>query len=148
MRDPSATDFFVELPGVGTFRYGRRNFGDRLAIRRDCLRLTQEFGDTDEDLSVYATLIATHGVLCVEAPEGWDNLALLPDDDDSALEKALTLGILVREKEESFRKGADKSGQDEGPGAGAVGGVPVSETVRSDADGPPVPVDDRGGHAG
>lgn len=32
MRAPRDTDFFIELPDIGSFRYARRTFGDRAAI--------------------------------------------------------------------------------------------------------------------
>jgi hypothetical protein len=90
MREASATDIFIDLPDVGTFRYARRQIGDRLAIRRDYLRYTQEFADDDPDLSLYAALIATHEVLCVDCPEGWENIAAL---DAGKLDKAFELGF-------------------------------------------------------
>lgn len=145
MREASATDFFVELPGVGQFRYGRRTVGDRLAIRRDYLRYTQEFGDDDPDLSLYAALIATHEVLCVEAPEGWENLALVDAND---LDTVFALGALLKQKEEAVAKGADKSGALEGEGAGGDDRVPVPAAVSAGADGSSVSGNDHGGHAG
>lgn len=115
MREARDNDFFVELPGVGNFRFGRRTFGDRLAIRAEYLRYTKEFGDDDPDLSLYAAMIATHSVLCVEAPAGWEDLAALDMTDPSfSDEKLFDLYERLRAKEDSFRKGAIKSDEETG----------------------------------
>ena len=45
MRQARESDFFVDLPDVGAFRFGRRTYGDRLKIRSEYLRLVKEFGD-------------------------------------------------------------------------------------------------------
>jgi hypothetical protein len=142
MREASATDIFVELPDVGTFRYARRQIGDRLAIRRDYLRYTQEFADDDPDLSLYAALIATHEVLCVDCPEGWENIASL---DADKLDKAFELGTLLKAKEEAIAKGAPKSGAGEGPGIGGDGGVHVASDLPAAADGSALSGNDAGG---
>lgn len=144
MREASSDDFFIDLPKVGTFRYARRTVGDRLAIRRDYLRYTQEFGDDDPDLSLYAALIATHSILCVEAPEGWDNIAAL---SASKLDKAFELGVLLKDKEETFLKVPVESGSVEGEGSGGDGGVSVPQDLRTAAAGSSVSGDDNGGHA-
>lgn len=118
MREPKESDFFIELPGVGVFRFGRRTYGDRLKIRSAYLRLVREFGDDDPDLSMYAAMIASHAVLCVEAPRGWEDLAELdlvaPGDNEA---KIFDLYALLKEKEDSFRQGDPKSGQAQGAGA-------------------------------
>lgn len=145
MREESSDDFFVELPDVGQFRYGRRTIGDRLAIRRDYLRYVQEFGDNDTDLSLYAALIATHAILCVYAPEGWDNLAVIPAHQ---LDKVFELGAILRSKEEALAKGADKSGSPEGARVGGDDGVAVAGDVSAPADGSALSGDDARGHAG
>lgn len=110
MRPPKDSDFFLDLPGVGVFRFGRRTYGDRLKIRAEYLRLVKEFGDDDSDLSMYAAMISTHAVLCVEAPDGWESLAELdlvaPGDAES---KIFELYGLLKAKEDSFRKGESKS---------------------------------------
>lgn len=117
MREARDTDFFIELPDVGVFRFGRRTFGDRMRIRAEYLRLVRELGDDDEDLAFYAAIISVHSVLCVEAPEGWEDIAQLdltgPGNVD---EKIFALSQRLRAKEDSFRKGATKSGEGESEG--------------------------------
>lgn len=144
MREPSADDFFLDLPDVGTFRYGRRTIGDRLAIRRDYLRYTQEFGDDDPDLSLYAALIATHDTLCVSCPAGWESIAAIPA---SKMEKAFELGALIKSTEDTFAKGVEKSGALEGAGSAGDGGVPLSPHLQPASDGPEISGNDSGGHA-
>lgn len=116
MREPRDTDFFIELPDVGTFRFGRRTFGDRLQIRSAFLSLTKDHGEDDPDLAFYAAMIATHSVLCVEAPSGWNDLAALdmtaPGYSD---EKVYDLYERLRAKEGSFRQAGTEGS--EAPGA-------------------------------
>lgn len=170
-RTPKASDFFVDLPGVGPFRYGRRTFGDRAAIVAAGLRyigtldgtLSADMvradlrallaGTEDADLreglrdwvdrlpevdvfvQQYAEVIATHRVLCVEAPAGWDDLALLdvvahPEWEDKAFE----LYRLVRQAENRFRQGAGAAGAAAGADDGGHDGVRNSSTVPAGAD--------------
>jgi hypothetical protein len=117
MREPRDNDFVVTLPNVGTFRYGRRTYGDRLQIRSRYLNLTQDIGDDDPAIAMYAGLISTHSVLCVDAPEGWDDLAEVdvtkPENDGRIVE----LFSLLKDAEDSFAKGVTKSGEGDGAGA-------------------------------
>lgn len=105
-RPASDTDFFVELPGVGNFRYGRRNYGDRIKIRSAYLTLLDRNDDTgvDEDLSAMAAIVAAHRVLCVSAPAGWGDLAQIDLlTDPTAEARILELYALLKQKEDSFR---------------------------------------------
>lgn len=109
MRAPKDSDFFVELPGVGVFRYGRRTYGDQLRIRAEQLRLSRE-AENDPDIELYAGTIAVHRVLCVEAPEGWEDLANI-DLTQVGINKVFELMSLLREKEEFFRQNAAQEGE-------------------------------------
>lgn len=105
MRQPSDTDFFVEVPNVGTFRFARRTYGDRIRIRSAFLALTREVGDDDPDIRAQAAIISAHKVLCVEAPAGWEDLEHLdmtsvPDAEGRVLDVYLAL----KAKEDSFRR--------------------------------------------
>lgn len=112
MRSAKETDFFVELPEVGVFRFGRRTFGDRMKIRAEYLRLVKEHGDLDDELSMYAAIIAAHTVLCVESPPGWENLSdldmLCLNDPE---QRIYDLYSLLKDKEDALRQGESKSGQ-------------------------------------
>lgn len=117
MRPAKESDFFVELPEVGIFRFGRRTYGDRLKIRTEYLRLVNEFGDSDPDLSLYAAMIATHRVLCVEAPAGWEDLSdldLVASDNPEA--KIFDLYDRLKAKEDSFRLGLAKGSEEKREG--------------------------------
>lgn len=104
MREPKDSDFFVELPGVGVFRYGRRTYGDELRIRAEQLRLMRGL-ESDPDIELYALMVAVHRVLCVEAPEGWEDLIDL-DLTKVDIDKAVELILLLRKKEDFFREDA------------------------------------------
>lgn len=118
MRAPSATDFHVDLPGVGRFTYGRRTFGDRLAIRAEVVRLTQGQAGLDPDLDAMAAIVARHKVLCVRAPAGWEDLeAVVTEDQDQFDAQLLELDEKLRGAEDSFRSG--RAGRGEGAGARA-----------------------------
>ena len=115
MRSAKESDFFIELTGVGSFRFGRRTYGDRLKIRSEYLRLVREFGDEDPDLSMYAAMIASHSVLCAEAPEGWESLADIDLTTNENVEDHIyELYQLVKDQEEFFRKGHAQAGQAKG----------------------------------
>lgn len=115
MREERDTDFFISLRDVGTFRYGRKSYLDRLQIRARFLRLVKDLGEGDPDLNMYAGIIATHSVLCVEAPAGWEDIAALDLTAPGNLDlKVIELFALLKEQEDSFRKGVTKSGEGEG----------------------------------
>lgn len=116
MRAPRETDFFIPIDGVGTFRYGRRTLGDRMRIRAQYLRYTEEFGDDDPNLSMYAGMFSTHSVLCVEAPSGWEDLADIDATDEDKVEAAFKLFTELKKMEDSFDKGVVKSGEGQSEG--------------------------------
>lgn len=113
MRKAADTDFFVDVEGIGIFRFGRRTYGDRLKIRAEFLRLVREFGEEeDAELSTHAAVISAHKVLCVEAPEGWESLesvdlVAVPDAED----KIFAIFAGLKEKEDSFRKATTENGE-------------------------------------
>lgn len=117
MRKPADSDFFLEVPDVGTFRFGRRTYGDRLKIRAEYLRLTREFeGSNDPELATHAAIVSAHKVLCVDAPQGWADLEAIDlIDVPDAEEKIFALYFALKDKEDSFRRRAVEGG--EAPGA-------------------------------
>lgn len=113
MREARDSDFFVEVDAVGKFRFGRRTFADRAKIRAEFIGYTQDVGEGDPELTAYASIMAAHKVLCVEAPEGWadmDNLDLTVNSE----EKVFELYAALRDVEERFRQGAIKVGKTAG----------------------------------
>ncbi len=122
MREPSDNDLFVELDGVGQFAYAAATYGDRIAIRREYLRLLgdavkferDEKGNVteivDAELAGVAIIIARHRVLCTIAPSGWEDLAKVSEIDFPDVEaKMFKLWEGVRAAEERFRHGAHKA---------------------------------------
>lgn len=112
MRSPADSDFFVEVPEVGTFRFARRTYGDRLKIRAEFLKLVRDVGEADPELATQAAIVAAHKVLCVEAPPGWGDLAAVdmiavPDADD----RIYSIYLALKEKEDSFRRLASEGGE-------------------------------------
>lgn len=104
MRPPADSDFFIEVPEIGTFRFARRTYGDRLQIRAEFLKLVRDVGEADPELATQAAIIAAHKVLCVEAPAGWQDLSAVdmitvPDADD----RIYSIYAALKEKEDSFR---------------------------------------------
>lgn len=116
-RAPAEGDFFVDLPGVGRFRYGRRTYGDRIRIRQHFLGILG--GDdegVDEDVAAMAAIVAAHRVLCVQAPAGWQELSTIDLVVDPLAEgRILELYALLKQKEDSFRRSVVEAGE----GAGA-----------------------------
>lgn len=74
MRAPHETDFTIDIPGIGTFRFGRRKFIDRLLMQAELLALLEYLGKVDPEMVAHCVIIAAHTVLCVDAPEGWRDL--------------------------------------------------------------------------
>lgn len=111
-RKPKDSDYFIELPNVGVFRFGRRTFKDRADIRADYLRLTKEFGDDDAELSAFAAVISSYKIMCVEAPAGWQDIESieLTDEKDGQI---FDLFEMVRKKDDFFRKGTAEGSEEQ-----------------------------------
>lgn len=116
MRTAKESDFFIDVPSVGQFRFGRRTFGDRIAIRADYLRLVAEFGDDDTDLSIYASVAAIYVALCVSCPKGWEVITDLDLTDPDMENNIFTLYDLFIAKEASFRNRPAAGGESAGEG--------------------------------
>ncbi len=117
MRQPSDTDFFFDVLGVGKFRFARRTYGDKIRIRTEYLKLVKDSGDDDPDIRAQAAIIAAHKVLCVEAPAGWDDLETLDMlAIDNAEGKVLDVYLAFKAKEDSFRQAPNKGSADSGSG--------------------------------
>lgn len=116
MRKSAHTDFSVPVDGVGTFVYGRRTLGDSMKIRARFLELVGANAD-DIELAATASAVATHEVLCVSAPKGWEDLLQLDGIDNDNAAKVFDLFAKVGEQEDSFRGAQKVHRAPTGPGA-------------------------------
>ena len=134
-RTPGANDFTVEVDGIGSFTFARRQMRDVYRIRGDYNKLTG--GNYDEDGNygdLSALAFVTLSLLIVDAPSGFSLNALDPLVDDNCDEKVVKVFTALREKELSFRVGP--AAASEGPGEGAAQQLRagVSPTVQPTAD--------------
>ncbi|EBO9898489.1 hypothetical protein EF72_21365 [Salmonella enterica] len=127
MKQPRKSDFFVDVPDIGSFRFARRSIHDEMQIQRyfseytgGC-QPTSWFTTLSEFMSVLRTLIVT-------APEGWDIDALDPLDEESYAQLSNVYKAL-REQEERFRGRTPAPRESEGPGNDERGGLLVPENV-------------------
>lgn len=109
-RLPAATDFHVPVDGIGTFSFAKRMMRDELRIAAEFSRLTEGVDSPTPFLATVAGWISQLRVLTVDAPDGWDLDALDPLDPESYA-KLLKVHGALREKEDSFRGGANAARQ-------------------------------------
>lgn len=106
-----ATDFTVEVDGIGTFRFGRRSLRDEMRIGAEYSRLTEGVETPTASLELIAGWISTLKVMTVEAPKGWDIDAMDPLDDGTYT-KLLKVHAAFRRKEDSFRGGEEQASKE------------------------------------
>lgn len=127
MRQPSETDFYVKVDGVGGFTFARRKMALEIEIQVEYAKMLDGAPAT-EWLALVAGWISALKVLTVRAPEGWDLDELDPLDDDTYAKLAKVHAALT-EKERSFRRKPAGVVQGEREGAGQDGGVLVPPQV-------------------
>jgi hypothetical protein len=115
-RAPAATDFHVDVDGVGQFVFAKRTMRDELRIAAEYSRLTEGVETPTNFLATVAGWISTLKALTVEAPHGWDLDEMDPFDDETH-EKILKVYASLRVKEGSFRKGKNPPSEGSGPGS-------------------------------
>jgi hypothetical protein len=119
MRKAKDSDFFIDLPDVGLFRYGRQTFQDRATIRANFLRIVKELDNVgDDELIAYAGIMALHPTLCVECPPGWESIDSIEITEETDAQ-IFDLFARLQKEDANFRKG---SAQDSEVGGEAVGG--------------------------
>lgn len=129
-RAPKDTDFTVELEGVGSFRFARRTFGDRIKIRGEVARLSRGFGD-DLDAVAEVTILAVYKTLLVSCPPGWEDMESIDLVDRPATEEqAWQLFMKLQQAEERFRQGRDSARKEGGQGDSAVDTVLVPPALQ------------------
>lgn len=108
-RSPDATDFTVDVEGIGTFTFGRRRLADEVKIQVEYARLTEGVQPTPW-LDLVATWLATLKILTVRAPDDWDIDEMDPLDEGT-YSRLMKVHAALREKEDSFRRGAKQAGK-------------------------------------
>lgn len=134
-RAPGSNDFTVDVDGIGTFTFARRQMRDIYRIRGDYNKLTG--GNYDEEGNygdVSALAFVTLSLLMVAAPTGFSLSTLDPLVDDQCDEKVLKVFTALREKELSFRPRPAQAGEGGGEGAAQHVRAGVSAPVQPGAD--------------
>lgn len=136
MRASAATDFPVDVPGLGTFLFARRKMADELRIQAQYRRFTDGLDDPGAPLALVAQWLATLSVLMVSAPPGseYANLLELDPLDEKVYADLDSIYRSLSEKEGSFRGRAGARGAAEGANGGAEHRVPVPPPVQPAAD--------------
>ena len=108
-RTPNATDFSVDVEGVGRFIFGRRKMADEMKIHVEYARMTEAVEPTPW-LDSVATWLATLKVMTVMAPADFalDDLDPL---DDEVYAKLMRTCLALAEKERSFRRKPNEESQ-------------------------------------
>jgi len=104
-REPSPTDFTVNVEGVGQWVFARRTMGDAIKIKQEVYRLGGEAAQHDDELRGWVGVMAALTVLTVRCPPGWEDLEgidMLDPEDKSG--KMLAVWEKLKEVEDSFRK--------------------------------------------
>lgn len=130
---PSANDFTLPVENIGTFTFGKRTMRDQVAIAVEYGRLTEGAADLmEEETTIFCRALAQLKVMTVQGPDGWNPDNLDPFDPDSYAAVLKVWGAL-RDKEVTFRPGAQSGGTGAGPGSGGDGGVLVPPQVPAPA---------------
>ncbi|ECH9374561.1 hypothetical protein ZL54_22460 [Salmonella enterica subsp. enterica] len=127
MKQPRKTDFFVDVPDIGNFRFARRSIHDEMQIQR----YFSEYTGGCQPTAWYSTLAEFMSVLralIVTAPEGWDIDTLDPLDEESYSQMSRVYEAL-REQEERFRGRSFEKSESQRQGNDERGGLLVSEDV-------------------
>ena len=127
MHKPKDSDYLIDLPNVGTFRFAKATLSDRAAIRSRYIAIVKD--SADAELQAFAAILAKHATLCVDAPDGWDSL----DDmemTDWHEQQLITLYSMLYGLESSFRSGAGKGSQAQGQGVVSNVSTLVSDEIQ------------------
>ncbi|EAM6792318.1 hypothetical protein E0G74_00990 [Salmonella enterica] len=130
MRQPQANDFFVDVEGVGKFRFAHRKMKDELQIQRKYAEIAGGVEPTVW-LASLAEYLSTLNVLTVNGPEGWDLDNMDPLDNDTYA-KINAVYKALREREETFRGRPAKPREDAGESDSPDSGLLVSAQVQTD----------------
>lgn len=108
--NPKASDFPLDVEGVGHFIFATRDMRTEMRIAAEYSRLTEGVDTPTTFLAQMATWMSVLKVLTVEGPAGWNVDALDPLDQDT-YDKIIKVYAALRAKEQSFRGGAPAAGK-------------------------------------
>lgn len=111
-REGAATDFDVDVEGVGVFRFGKRTMRDEIKVQVEYARMIEGVEPT-EWLALVAGWMSSLKVLTVRAPDGWDIDDLDPLDDETYA-RLMKVHAALTAKERSFRSGTGKAVEAQG----------------------------------
>lgn len=127
-RAPAATDFHVDVEGIGHFVFAKRTMRDEMRIAAEYSRFTEGLSQPTDYLDTMAGWIATLNVLTVSMPHDWDPETMDPLDIESEA-KILKVYSSLRVKEGSFRAKTKAASESSGPGNGGAPELLVSQPV-------------------
>lgn len=135
-RTPKQTDFYVDVEGVGRFRFARRTLMLEAEVQREYAMIA---GGVDPTawLMTLGEYISTLRVLIVEGPEDWD-MDNMDGLDDDTYEKISKVFHALREREETFRRRHGAKGKAPGEGNGEHDQPVVSQDVPPTSEQPSV----------
>lgn len=122
MREQTATDFGIDVAGVGRFAVARRTMRDEFRIAAEYSRLTEGVETPTVFLHVYARAFATALVLVSQAPDGFD-LETLDPLEEASYATLMAVHSAIVAQEDRFRgqpgarsqAGGSRDGGDRGP---------------------------------
>lgn len=123
-----ATDFYVEVEGIGRFRFARRSMRDEFQIGAEYSRLTEGVSTPTPWLEHMATMVSNLKVLAVTVPADWDIDRMDPLDEES-YSRIIKVHKVLREQEDSFRGRIGKAGKETGQDPGEDTAVLVPEEI-------------------
>src|SRR6185312_14260741 len=107
-------DFTVDVEGIGTFKFGRRTQRDVYKIRGLYSKLTGDNWKEDGTVGdMEAWMYSMLEVMTVEFPDNFSLSKLDPLSDPENDDRLSLVYMALRQKELSFRAGAQKEGSGE-----------------------------------
>lgn len=130
-RPNPATDFEVDVEGIGRFIFARRTLADETKIQVEFARITEGVTPTPW-LGTLVDWQCTLSVLTVNSPPDWNVDEMDPLDDDT-FSRLNAVYSALRAKELSFRRKPKQGGEGDRPANGQDNGVLVPPEVQSAA---------------
>lgn len=140
-------DFFLDVEGVGHFRFNRRTYGAQIKIDSIIARILGPNGQQEEEdaiMLMHANLVAGYKALAVECPPGWEDLEAIDLTEEPEKDQEIfRVYMALKEKLDSFRvsrgnQAAGSGGEASGAGAVQDDAILATEPLPASANGPEV----------